>query len=66
MSSNINTLSDIIKQKQIKISLNDINTLRNIIEQKRKKIDKLYNKINGLHSTIEFQTLELNEYIRAF
>ena len=37
MSSNINTLSDIIEQKQIKISLDDINTLSDIIEQKAKK-----------------------------
>jgi hypothetical protein len=66
MSCNINALRDIIEQKKIKISLDDINTLRDIIEQKRVKIDKLYNKINGLRCTIEFQTLELNEYIRAF
>jgi hypothetical protein len=64
--NNINALRDIIEQKRIKISLDDINTLRDIIEQKRAKIDKLYNEINGLRCTIEFQTMELNEYERAF
>jgi predicted nucleic acid-binding Zn-ribbon protein len=64
--NDINAFRDIIEQKRIKISLDDINTLRDIIEQKRVKIDKLYNEINGLRCTIEFQTMELKEYERAF
>jgi hypothetical protein len=65
-SPDIDALRDIIEQKKIKISLDDINTLRDIIELKRIKINKLYKKIDELKNTIEFQTLELNEYVRAF